>query len=163
MFIILTQTCIKVFVVLLTIRLKQPVLMKFLMNGTYDGIFKQNITLFGATSSGKTSVISKLIANGQIQGTEVYWFSSLVIHPDDQKDLKKKFSNRVNVSYVKTSTAKDLSIVLNDLLPQLVADYGKEAKKSVSKNILVFDDLLGIADKTSEYLTLLASSSIMTR
>ena len=121
---------------------------------TYCGEITNNLLVIGQAGSGKTYFVENLLANGFVKGHDLIWISSerpLSKVRDDYHDRFKVFQM---FRFYVTLSPKDVSGLLQHVLPQMQERFQNEGRKTV----IVFDDLLNIADKSDEYTRFLANS-----
>ena len=121
---------------------------------TYCGEITNNLLVIGQAGSGKTYFVENLLANGFVKGDDLIWISSERLSSKVRDDYHDRFKEFQSFRFYVTLSPKDVSGLLQHLLPQIQERYQNEARKTV----IVFDDLLNIADKSDEYTRFLANS-----
>ena len=121
---------------------------------TYCGEITNNLLVIGQAGSGKTYFVENLLANGFVKGHDLIWISSERLSSKVRDDYHDRFKVFQTFRFYVTLSPKDVSGLLQHVLPQIQERYQNEARKTV----IVFDDLLNIADKSDEYTRFLANS-----
>ena len=120
----------------------------------YCGDFTNNLLVIGQAGSGKTTFVETLLANGFVKSDDIVWVSSEKLTDDVRASYHDRFKCFENFSFYIVSSGKDVNRLLLNLLPQMKERYQLEKRRTV----MVFDDLLNIADKSDEYTHFLANS-----
>ena len=120
----------------------------------YCGDFTNNLLAIGQAGSGKTVFVESLLANGFVQSDDIIWISSEKLADDLRASYHDRSKCFEHFSFYIATTGKDVNKLLLNLLPQMKEHYQLEKRKTV----MVFDDLLNIADKSDEYTHFLANS-----
>ena len=121
---------------------------------TYCGEITNNLLVIGQAGSGKTYFVENLLANGFVKGHDLIWISSERLSSKVRDDYHDRFKVFQMFRFYVTLSPKDVSGLLQHVLPQMQERFQKEGRKTV----IVFDDLLNIADKSDEYTRFLANS-----
>ena len=121
---------------------------------TYCGEITNNLLVIGQAGSGKTYFVENLLANGFVKGHDLIWISSERLSSKVRDDYHDRFKVFQTFRFYVTLSPKDVSGLLQHVLPQIQERFQNEGRKTV----IVFDDLLNIADKSDEYTRFLANS-----
>ena len=120
----------------------------------YCGEITNNLLVLGQVGSGKTYYVENLLANGFVKAHDIVWTSSEKLPDSTRASYHERFKTFELFSFYMVPTPKDMNKLLIALLPQMKERFQNEKRKTV----MVFDDLLNIADKSDEYTRLLANS-----
>ena len=121
---------------------------------TYCGEITNNLLVIGQAGSGKTYFVENLLANGFVKGDDLIWISSERLSSKVRDDYHDRFKIFQTFRFYVALSPKDVTGLLQHVLPQIQERFQNEARKTV----IVFDDLLNIADKSDEYTRFLANS-----
>ena len=114
---------------------------------TYCGEITNNLLVIGQAGSGKTYFVENLLANGFVKGHDLIWISSERLSSKVRDEYHDRYKVFQMFRFYVTLSPKDVSGLLQHVLPQMQERFQKEGRKTV----IVFDDLLNIADKSDEY------------
>ena len=120
----------------------------------YCGDFTNNLLVIGQAGSGKTVFVESFLANGFVKSDDIIWVSSETLADDLRASYHNRFKCFEYFSFYIATTGKYVNRLLLNLLPQMKEHYQLEKRRT----IMVFDDLLNIADKSDEYTRFLANS-----
>ena len=120
---------------------------KDVMNKEYDGELTNNIVVIGQTGSGKTTYVEGILENKFVTGDDLIWISSIRLLDTTCASYHARFRQFQNFAFYQVATSKDVNALLDDILPGISEQYKTEKRKTV----IVFDDLLNIADKADQY------------
>ena len=113
----------------------------------YDAKLMNNILVLGQTGGGKTVYVEKLIENGFIYGDDLVWISADKLVSSVRFDYQKRFARMDTFAFYQVSATSDLDLLLNGLVPELT-----ERHRETNRNtLIVFDDLISIADQSRVY------------
>lgn len=117
----------------------------------YNGILSGNILLIGQSGSGKTRFIRNVIVNKLVRAKICYWFSCMKLKNDVVKDYKDNFKMK-DIYFYQISSVAELDDVLQHLVTSLTDTYNENNEGQNNEEVIfVFDDLIGIADRSSVY------------
>ena len=120
---------------------------------TYSGEFTNNLLVVGQTGSGKTVYVENLIECGFVRGNKLIWVSSEVLTRTTREAYHKRFKSFETFAFFQARDKKDLTLLLNDM----EGDIRKNHEDTDHQTVIVFDDLLNIADKCEAYSTFLST------
>ena len=124
----------------------------------YDGQFKGNILVLGRTDSGKTYFIQQLALNGIFGNLEkTFWVSGIILSDTRKAQIQSCFSN--DIEFFDVSSYEDLNELINyfkelnqdaDETDSVNYDVNNTffGEKKLLNNLIVMDDVSGIADNS---------------
>ena len=142
-------------------------------NSFYDANcgLSSNMMIVGKPGQGKTTFIQNLIRNGYYPSVKkVFWISPSTVSKNFKKNNAKiiKDSGK-SLMYFEADSAENLSIVIGEIEDVLDSlneedyedknpsrDFGESIE--MSKNLVVFDDMTGIADSSKDLLHFLTTA-----
>ena len=119
----------------------------------YDGQFRGNILVLGRTDSGKTYFIQQLALNGILGNIEkTHWVSGITISDTRKAQIQSCFSN--DVEFYDISSYEDLDELINyfkeinEETDEIVNNENFLGEKKMLNNLIVMDDVSGLADNS---------------
>ena len=124
----------------------------------YDGQFRGNILVLGRTDSGKTHFIQQLALNGIFGNLEkTFWVSGIVLSDTRKAQIQSCFSN--DIEFFEVQNHEDLNELINyfkeinqdvDETDSVNYDVNNSffGEKKLLNNLIVMDDVSGIADNS---------------
>ena len=124
----------------------------------YDGQFRGNILVLGRTDSGKTYFIQQLALNGIFGNLEkTYWVSGITLSDTRKAQIQSCFSNEIE--FYDISSYEDLNELINYLKEinedndeivdnSNVNNENLLGEKKILNNLIVMDDVSGLADNS---------------
>ena len=132
-----------------------------MVKNQYNAELNGNIMIIGSTNSGKTSLIQKWAIHNffgnKIQN--VYWVSSLTLDSTRKNEIDSYFS-KITLKFAKVSDCNDLEMFIEDLknVAWMSEQEQQPQQQSLSlgetnefTNLVIFDDMLTIADKSKSF------------
>ena len=124
----------------------------------YDGQFRGNILVLGRTDSGKTYFIQQLALNGIFGNLEkTFWVSGITLSDTRKAQIQSCFSN--DIEFFDINSYEDLNELINyfkelnqdtDETESINYDVNNSffGEKKLLNNLIVMDDVSGIADNS---------------
>ena len=120
---------------------------------SYSAEITNNLLVVGQTDCGKTSYVEKLLEGGFVKGNELVWISSETLNRGTREEYHKLFQGFDTFSFFQVRDKSDLKCLLNEIEP----DIRRNNEENKLKTVIVFDDLLNIADKCDDYSAFLST------
>ena len=111
---------------------------------TYCGEFTNNLLVIGQAGSGNTHFVENLLANEFVKGHDLIWISSEKLSDNLRKSYHDRFKAFQVFSFYMVVSPKGVNKLLLQLLLQMQERFQNEKRKTV----MMFDNLLNIADKS---------------